>query len=114
MRQAGIIAAAGIIALEEMVDRLAEDHENARHLAEGIAGIRGLSIDLERVQTDIVYFELVSNRLTADELVTELGKKGIKILCVGPRRLRAVTHYGISAEDIDLTVKALGEVMKEA
>jgi len=114
MRQAGIIAAAGVIALEEMVDRLAEDHENARHLAEGIAGIRGLSIDLERVQTDIVYFELVSNRLTADELVTELGKKGIKILCVGPRRLRAVTHYGISAEDIDLTVKALGEVMKTA
>ena len=114
MRQAGVIAAAGITALEEMVDRLAEDHENARRLAEGIAAIRGLSIDPARVQTDIVYFELASNRLTADELVTELGKKGIKILCVGPSRLRAVTHYGISAEDIDLTVKALGEVMEMA
>ena len=112
MRQAGIIAAAGITALEEMVDRLAEDHKNARRLAEGIAAIGGLSIDPERVQTDIVYFELVGSRLTADELVTELGKKGIKILRVGPSRLRAVTHYGISAEDIDLTVKALGEVMK--
>ena len=112
MRQAGIIAAAGITALEEMVDRLAEDHKNARRLAEGIAAIGGLSIEPERVQTDIVYFELVSDRLTADELLTELGKKGIKILCVGPSRFRAVTHYGISADDIDLTVKALGEVMK--
>ncbi len=114
MRQAGIIAAAGITALEEMVDRLAEDHKNARRLAKGIAAIGGLSIDPERVQTDIVYFELAGNRLTADELVTELGKKGIKILRVGPSRFRAVTHYGISAEDIDLTVKALGEVMKMA
>jgi len=114
MRQAGIIAAAGITALEEMVDRLAEDHENARRLAEGIAAIRGLSIDLAMVQTDIVYFELASNRLTADELVAELAKKGVRILCVGPSRFRAVTHYGISAEDIDLTVKALGEVMEMA
>jgi len=114
MRQAGIIAAAGITALEEMVDRLAEDHKNARRLAEGIAAIGGLSIDPERVQTDIVYFELAGNRLTADELVTELGRKGIKILRVGPSRFRAVTHYGISAEDIDLTVKALREVMKMA
>ena len=64
------------------------------------------------MQTDIVYFDLASDRLTADELVAELGKKGIKILCVGPMRFRAVTHYGISEEDIDLTVKALGEVMK--
>ena len=113
MRQSGVIAAAGITALEEMVDRLAEDHENARRLAEGIAAIGGLSIDPATVQTDIVYFELASDRLTTDELVTELGKKGIKILCVGPSRFRAVTHYGISAEDIDLTVKALREVMKE-
>ncbi|MHC4630539.1 MAG: low-specificity L-threonine aldolase [Planctomycetota bacterium] len=112
MRQAGVIAAAGITALEEMVDRLAEDHENARRLAEGIAAIGGLSIEPERVQTDIVYFELASDRLTADELVAELGKKGIRILRVGPSRFRAVTHYGISADDIDLTVKALGEVMK--
>ena len=112
MRQSGIIAAAGITALEEMVDRLAEDHKNARRLAEGIAAIKGLSIELANVQTNIIYFELASNRLTADELVTELGKKGVKILCVGPSQLRAVTHYGISAEDIGLTVRALGEVMK--
>jgi len=114
MRQAGVIAAAGITALEEMVDRLAEDHENARRLAEGIAGIGGLSIELAKVQTNIIYFELDEDRMTPMELVTELDKKEVKLLSVGARRLRAVTHYGISAEDIDLTVKALGEVMKAA
>ncbi len=114
MRQAGVIAAAGITALEEMVDRLAEDHENARRLAEGIAGIGGLSIELAKVQTNIIYFELDEGRMTPMELVTELDKKEVKLLSVGARRLRAVTHYGISAEDIDLTVKALGEVMKAA
>ncbi len=114
MRQAGVIAAAGITALEEMVDRLAEDHENARRLAEGVAGIGGLSIEPAKVQTNIIYFELDEERMTPTELVTELNKTGVKLLAVGPRRLRAVTHYGISAEDIDLTVKALGEVMKAA
>ena len=114
MRQAGVIAAAGITALQEMVDRLAEDHENARRLAEGVAGIGGLSIEPTKVQTNIIYFELDEERMTPTELVTELNKTGVKLLAVGPRRLRAVTHYGISTEDIDLTVKALGEVMKAA
>jgi len=114
MRQAGVIAAAGIKALEEMVDRLAEDHENARRLAEGVVGIGGLSIELAKVQTNIIYFELDEERMTPKELVTELGKKEVKLLSVGARRLRAVTHYGISAGDIDLTVKALSEVMKAA
>ena len=114
MRQAGVIAAAGITALQEMVDRLAEDHENARRLAEGVAGIGGLSIEPAKVQTNIIYFELDEERMTPKELVTELNKTGVKLLAVGNRRLRAVTHYGISAEDIDLTVKALGEEMKAA
>jgi len=114
MRQAGVIAAAGIKALEEMVDRLAEDHDNAKHLAEGIASISGLSIELAKVKTNIIYFELDEDGMTPVELVTELNKNGVKLLAVGARRLRAVTHYGISAADIDLTVKALGEVMKAA
>ncbi|MFB0524600.1 MAG: low-specificity L-threonine aldolase [Phycisphaerae bacterium] len=110
MRQAGIIAAAGIVALLQMVDRIAEDHKNARRLAEGIARIRGLSIDPARVQTNIIYFEVATDRLTAGNLVTELSKRGIKILRVGPSRLRMVTHYGISSEDIDLALAALAEV----
>ncbi len=114
MRQAGVIAAAGIKALEEMVDRLAEDHENARHLAEGMAGISGISIEPARVQTNIVYFELEEGRMTPKELVTELNKNGVKLLALGLKRLRAVTHYGISAEDIDSTLKAFNKIMKAA
>jgi len=111
MRQAGIIAAAGIVALQQMVDRIAEDHKNACRLAEGIARIPGLSIDLARVQTNIVYFDMAADRLTAKKLVTELDKRGIKLLCVGSSRLRMVTHYGISSEDIDLALSDLTEVM---
>lgn len=111
MRQCGIIAAAGIVALEQMTERIAEDHKNARRLAEGIARIEGLAVDLTRIRTNIIYFELAAEHLTAERLVTELTSKGIKLLPVGARRLRAVTHYGISAEDIDLTLTALGELM---
>jgi threonine aldolase len=111
MRQSGIITAAGITALEQMVDRLVEDHENAKRLAEGIARIQGLSIDLSRIQTNIVYFDTADVQFDAGKLVTQLSDRGIKILQLAPNRLRAVTHYGINADDINLTLTALNEVM---
>lgn len=111
MRQSGIIAAAGITALEQMVDQLARDHENARRLAEGIARTEGLSIELSKVQTNIVYFNIADDRLTAETLVRRLAENRIKILQVGPGRLRAVTHYGINADDIDLTLDAVSKIM---
>jgi len=111
MRQAGIIAAAGITALEEMVDRIEDDHKNAQRLAEGISQIEGLSIDPASVQTNIVYFDVKDERITAGKLVGELDKRGVKILRVAPSRLRAVTHYGITAEDIDSVLKTLREVI---
>jgi len=114
MRQSGIIAAAGITALEQMVDRLAEDHENAKRLAEGIARIPGLSIELNRIQTNIVYFDMADDRFTAETLVKQLAGRGVKVLQVGPGRLRAVTHYGISAENIDLALAAMSEVMAKS
>jgi threonine aldolase len=114
MRQTGVIAAAGIIALEQMMDRLAEDHMSARRLAEGIAQIRGLSIDLQRIRTNIIYFDLVGDRMTADEFMTRLGKKGIRLLRTGPSRFRMVTHHGIRSEDIDAALVALGEVIGES
>ncbi|MHC4168444.1 MAG: low-specificity L-threonine aldolase [Planctomycetota bacterium] len=107
MRQCGIIAAAGIEALENMTARLAEDHDNARRLAEGIAEIKGLAVELERVQTNIVFFDLVGETLSPEQIVSQLADEGIKILQTGPSRLRAVTHHGISAEDIDVTLAAL-------
>ncbi len=113
MRQCGIIAAAGITALEEMVERLAEDHANARHLAEGIASIPNLSIDLERVQTNIVYFDLASEVLTAEEFTKKLVDRGVKIIQTGPGRFRAVTHYGIGTEDIDAALAALSEAANQ-
>jgi threonine aldolase len=112
MRQAGILAAAGIVALGEMVERLREDHDNAARLARGIAQIEGLSVDLARVQTNIVYIDVTRGGLTAEELVKQLGGAGVKVLSTGPTRLRAVTHYGITADDIDQTLLALTRVMK--
>jgi len=114
MRQTGVIAAAGTIALEQMLDRLAEDHMNARRLAEGIAQTPGLSIDPARIKTNIIFFDLVSDRLTAPEFIKRLEQKGIKLLPTGPSRFRMVTHYGINSEDIDAALMALGQVMEES
>ncbi|UCD19953.1 MAG: low-specificity L-threonine aldolase [candidate division WOR-3 bacterium] len=112
MRQAGIIAAPGIVALGRMVDRIADDHKNARRLAEGIARIPGLSIDLPTVYTNIVYFDIDTGRIKTDALKAMLDRKGIKALPTGPARFRMVTHYGITEEDIDLTISVLNDAMK--
>jgi threonine aldolase len=111
MRQCGIIAAAGITAIEVMIERLQEDQDNARRLAEGISKIPGLSIDLKRIQTNIVYCDLTLDHIEPDTLVEQLGKRGIKFLRTGSKRYRMVTHYGISRDDIDTTLKILSEVM---
>jgi threonine aldolase len=106
MRQAGVLAAAGIVALETMVDRLAEDHANARRLAAGLAALPGIVLDSQRVQTNIVIFELGESARSPAEFVVGLDREEIKIEVLGDRRFRAVTHYGIEASDIDRTVAA--------
>ena len=113
MRQAGVIAAAGIVALEEMVDRLADDHTNASRLAEGIANTPGLSVEAGKVKTNIVWFDLADDRLGADEFVAGLAAKGVKLLPLGPRRMRMVTHYGIEPADIEAALVAIGQVIGE-
>ncbi len=100
MRQAGVLAAAGIVALTEMVDRLAEDHANARRLAEGLADMEGISIELDRVKTNILYFT-VTNGMSASELAGRLEARGVRVLPTGPRQLRAVTNYHVTAEDVE-------------
>lgn len=112
MRQAGIIAGAGIIALEKMIERLKEDHINARRLAEGITKIQGLTIEIDRVKTNIIYFDLISEKLTTDEFLTILEGKEVKILRTGSTRFRMLTHHGISSGDIDKTLEALRKVME--
>jgi len=95
-----------------MVDRLAEDHQNARRLAEGIAATPGLAIDLERVQTNIIIFGLADEvDMTPHEFVAALAQRGVKLNAIGGRRFRAVTHYGITAEDIGASIAAFQQVM---
>ncbi len=114
MRQAGIIAAAGIVALEEMVDRLAEDHENARRLAEGISKIPGLLAEVERVKTNIIYFDLApSVPIEPLDFLERLNERGVKVLKVGARSFRAVTHYGIDSGDIEVALNSMREVIAE-
>ena len=112
MRQAGVLAAAGIVALTEMVDRLADDHANARKLAEGLAEMPGLSIDLSQIKSNIVFFELTRDDMSAEQLVKMLDDEGARTLPVGVGRIRAVTHYHITSEDIDYTLGVLSKVMR--
>lgn len=112
MRQAGVLAAAGIVALNEMIDRLAEDHANARRLAEGLAGISGLELDPGRYATNIVYFDVIQQGLIAAELVARLQQKGVRMLAAGPRTLRAVTHYEVTAPDIEYALSVMAKAMR--
>jgi len=112
MRQAGVLAAAGIVALTEMAERLAEDHANARRLAVGLAGMAGLQLDPERYRTNIVYFDVVKPGFTAADLVAALQKAGVRMLASGTRTLRAVTHYEVTAADIDYALGVMATVTK--
>ncbi len=111
MRQAGVLAAAGIIALTKMVDRLADDHANARKLAQGLAEMPGLSIDLSQIKSNIVFFELTRDDMSAEQLVKMLDNEGARMLPVGVGRIRAVTHYHITSEDIDYTLGIFSKIL---
>lgn len=112
MREIGMLAAAGLYALDYMVDRLAEDHANARTLAEGLAEIKGIKLDLWRVQTNLVIFEM--NGISAASFVDECEKRGLRADANGRTRVRFVTRYGIDAEDVQFALKVVSEVMGAA
>lgn len=112
MRQMGVLAASGIVALTEMPDRLADDHANARKLAEGLADIDGLSIDPERVKTNIVYFEVTRSDMTSKLLPEHLSSEGVRLLSTGPNQLRAVTNYHVTSDDIEYALGAFCKVLR--
>ncbi len=112
MRQAGVIAAAGIVALETMVDRLAEDHENARLLAEGLASIPGIVIDPSKVQTNIVIFQVVS--MNPADFARRLRERGVLTTAIGYGRLRMNTHYGITRADVEEALERVRAVAATA
>lgn len=105
MRQAGILAAAGIVAIETMIDRLAEDHANAKRLAAGLANVPGIAIDAAAVQTNIVVFDYEGRDPAA--FVDGLRREGVLLSSFGPRRFRMVTHHGIAAADIEAALAAV-------
>jgi threonine aldolase len=111
MRQGGVIAAAGVVALEHMVDRLADDHVNARRLAEGLADIPGIALDPSRVQTNIVYFDLEEGAPDAAEFCGRIAGQDVKMGPTGARRIRAVTHHGIEADHIEQALGVVAQVM---
>ena len=113
MRQAGVLAAAGIVALTEMTKRLAQDHANARRLAEGLAEIDGLTIDPNDIKTNIVFFEITHKDIPAVELEKRLYLKGVKVLATGIRRLRAVTHYHITPQDIEHVLMVFNKALSD-
>ncbi len=112
MRQAGIIAAPGIVALTKMVSRLKDDHVNAKRLAVALTGFEGIDIDMESVQTNLVIADVSGTGMNADEFVEKCRQNGIQIFSFGPQSVRFVTHYGIGTKDINETVLRLETMLK--
>ena len=111
MRQAGVLAAAGLVALDNMVERLADDHSNAKRLAEGLANIEGISVDPTSIQTNIVIFEVAESAGNANDVINELADEGVLVTYPGQQSLRMVTHRHISASDIDEALSRVTKVM---
>jgi len=111
MRQAGILAAAGIVALENMIDRIIEDHNNARALAEGISSIKGIIINPKMIKTNIIYFSLDHKKISSELLLDKMLKKNIHFFELGPSWFRLVTHAGISKSDINFVVGEFDRVL---
>lgn len=112
MRQAGVLAAAGIVALTEMVDRLAEDHANARKLAEGVAEIPGLSVNLDLVKTNIVFVDIERKEMDSGKLVDRLKAGGVLAGQTNPSRIRVVMQYHVSRDDVDYALGVFRKAMQ--
>lgn len=115
MRQAGILAAAGIVALETMIDRLAEDHARAKRLAQGLAGIPGIKLDPGTPYTNMIFLALSDEvPLNTKEVVVALEKHGVRVGATGSRRFRLVTHYWIDDNSVERAVQVFSQVLSKA
>jgi len=112
MRQAGIIAAAGVFALRKHVDRLAIDHENAKFLARGLARVRGITLNPDQVETNIVIFDISETGRTAREVAEDFLARGLRMSVVNSARLRAVTHLDISRSDVEEGLQIVKRVLE--
>ena len=114
MRQAGILAAAGIVAIDIMSEKIIEDHLNAKALAGGIAKIDGIIIETEKINTNIIYFKLDHPKVNSELLLENMGKKNIRFFELGPNWFRLVTHSGISKENIDYVIGEFDSFFSQA
>jgi threonine aldolase len=112
MRQAGILASAGIYAIDHHFDRLKEDHEHAKRLALGLKDIRGISIIPEHVETNIIIFEVTATGKTAVQLKDDMKKEGVLIHAMSPTQVRLLTHLDVTREDIDTALRAFKKVLQ--
>lgn len=112
MRQAGIIAAAGVYALEHNIDRLAEDHAKAAALARGLAEIDGIQVDADAVETNIVVFDIADAQMPREQFLQKVQAEGVRFSpLLGPTQLRAVTHLDIPADGIDRALAAIKKTL---
>lgn len=112
MRQAGILAAAGLIALEKMSKRLHQDHENAKYMANRLVEIPGIKLTQEDIHINMVFFDMEDTGVSSEKLVDELFQKGIKINGIEGGLMRYVTNNDVTKEDIDYTIQCMKEIMK--
>ena len=113
MRQVGILAAACLYALDNNVERLQVDHQNAKRLAHGLAGMDGIRIDPEQVVTNIVLFDVGSTSMDADTFAERLAPAGVLLIPFGPTILRAVTHLDVTTADIDTALEIIQQFLKK-
>ncbi|MBI3151640.1 MAG: low-specificity L-threonine aldolase [Chloroflexi bacterium] len=112
MRQVGVLAAAGLISLEKMTGRLGQDHARAKNLFEGLKQVQGLRLDA-RSSSNMVYFDLADHvKLTEDEIIAEMKKRGVLVDWAGVRRFRLVTHYWVDDAGVEKTIKGFAEILK--
>ena len=114
LRQAGVIAAPGIVAMETMIDRLKEDHDNARALAEGLVQIPGLEIDMDIVQTNMVFANIDGLGIDTEELARRLANYNVEVLLSSPARIRMVTHRMITRQHINYVIEVFREIARAA
>ncbi|MCG8512567.1 MAG: beta-eliminating lyase-related protein, partial [Halanaerobiales bacterium] len=111
LRQAGVLAAACLVALNEMTGRLAEDHENIKILAEGLGNIKGISIEQETLQTNILMADVAGAGYTASELVNEMKDRGILTHAITDRVIRFVTHHDVNRDDVEYAIQIIKKTL---
>jgi threonine aldolase len=112
MRQVGVLAAAGLVALEKMRDRLSEDHDKAQFLAKGLTEIQGVAIDRERVQTNIIVFDISDTGMTTAEIAAKLKQRRVLANGINDRQMRMVTHKDVSLSDCEIALSAIREAVQ--